>query len=481
MKKQIFTLFFLLLLSVCTLGCGREEPETATVPDTVVVETETVAEETPSPDEEMPVVEEPVSAENTTVEEPAETETVYPYWWELYDYNLDQELLAADGEIKNLSVQLGNNPDELYITWFSKSDSRGKVKFETDGLFSDISAKATTEPSISVPGYYRNSALIEGLESNTTYTYYVKNGKTTSPVYTYVTGDLESTDFTFTIAGDPEIGLGDPEVLPGHRSIWRVILNRMKSQIPESSFLLTMGDQIADPASATHYDYFLDNSVLYSTPLMPVMGNHDVGTGFFGDHFSLPNVNAIGTSEGRDGNYWFTKGNALFMVLNNLSATHSTDHERFVEETIAQNPDAKWRVIISHYSPISMVEKYQGAAESVRASYAYMAELYDIDLFLGGHDHIYTRSYFINEHREPISTELAHEFHNPEYPIYVIFNSATNILLRHPDNAYPWAAVSVQNDIPQLSRAHVTENSFTITTYDADSWTVVDSFTIYKD
>lgn len=480
MKKQMITyLSFLLLFSFCTLGCGKDEPETVTPPDTVVVETEPAAEEIPVPEETTPPADTPV--EIPVAENSADTETVFPYWWELYDYNLDQELLAADGDIKNLSVQLGNNPDELYLTWFSKSNSRGKVKFESDGLFGHITAKATTEPSISVPGYYRNSALIKGLKSNTSYTYYVKNGRSVSPAYTYVTGDLHSTDFTFTIAGDPEIGLGDPDALSSHRSIWRVILNRMKSQIPESSFLLTMGDQIADPASSIHYDYFLDNSVLYSTPLMPVMGNHDVGTGFFGDHFSLPNVSTIGTSEGRDGNYWFKKGNALFMVLNNLSATHSDDHERFVGETITQNPDAKWKIIISHYSPVSMVEKYQGAAESIRASYAYMAELYDIDLFLGGHDHIYTRSYFIDQNRTPVSTEPANEFHNPEYPIYVVFNSATNILLRHPDQDYPWSAISVQNDIPQLSRAHVTDNSFTITTYDADSWTIVDNFTIYKD
>lgn len=470
MKKQlIIRLSLLLLLSSCIWGCGKEEPESSTVPDTVVVEPE------PSPESIVPE-EEPPAAEESVSED-----TVYPYWWELHDYNLDQEVLAADGEIKNLSIQLGNEPDELYITWFSKSSSKGKVKFHKEGFLNDITAKATTEPSISVPGYYRNSALIKGLSSNTTYTYYVKNGDSVSPTYTYVTGDLYSTDFTFTIAGDPEIGLGDADVLDSHRSIWRVVLNRMKSQIPESSFLLAMGDQVADPGSSIHYDYFLDNSVLYSTPLMPVMGNHDAGTGFFGDHFSLPNVNAVGTSEGRDGNYWFTKGNALFMVLNNLSATHSDDHERFVSETIAQNPDAKWRVIISHYSPVSMVEKYQGAAESVRASYAYMAELYDIDLFLGGHDHVYTRSYFIDQNRTPISTEFANEFYNPEYPIYVVFNSATNVLLRQPDQDYPWSAISVQNEVPQLSRAHVTENSFTITTYDADSWTVVDSFTIYKD
>lgn len=452
-KRQNRFYTFLLLLAISLSGCGNREPQipTDTVVDSVIDEAEDQASQT------------------------------VPYWWELHDYNLDQEVLAEDGEIKNLSIQLGNEPDQLYVTWFSKSASRGKVRFHTDGLFNDITAKATTEASISVPGYYRNSALISGLKSNTSYIYCVKNGRSTSPNYTYTTADLDSDNFTFTIAGDPEIGLGDPEVLPGHRSVWRVMLNRMKSQIPESSFLLTMGDQVADPASGTHYDYFLDNSVLYSTPLMPVSGNHDVGTGFFGDHFSLPNLNTIGTSNGRDGNYWFTKGNVLFMVLNNPSPTHSTEHEYFVEETIAQNPDAKWRILISHYSPASMVEKYQGAAESVKASYAYMAKVYDIDLFLGGHDHIYTRSYLMDENFQPVTTNIETEFYNPEYPIYVIFNGSTDALLRQPDSDYPWAAVCVQNDVPQLTRADVTDHSFTLTTYDADSWTVIDSFTVYKD
>lgn len=482
MKKHFIVLLALFcLFSVSIFGCGKEEAEPVTVPETVVEESVSEEEPVSEPIEEIPIEEES-NEEDDNEEKEAEEENLYPYWWELYDYNADQQVLAQDGEFKNLTVQPGNNPDELYVTWFSKSSSRGKVFFKTDGLFSDISAKATTEGSISVPGYYRNSALITGLESNTTYTYYLTNGNSQSPTYTYQTGDLYSTEFTFTIAGDPEIGLGDPDVLPGHRSIWRVVLNRMKSQIPESSFIITTGDQVADPASSVHYDYFLDNSVLYSTPLVPVVGNHDVGTGYFGDHFSLPNQSALGTSQGRDGDYWFVKGNVLFMVINTLTVMEKDIHEQFVAEAIAANPDAKWRVIVSHYSPVTMVERYQGVREDIRYTFAYMAETFDIDLFLSGHDHIYTRSYFLDIDGDPLpDQEVEYEFHNPEDAIYMIFNGATNALLRTPDEDYPWSAVSVQNDVPQLSKAHVTENSFTITTYDADSWQEVDSFTIYKD
>ena len=79
-----------------------------------------------------------------------------------------------------------------------------------------------------------------------------------------------------------------------------------------------------------------------------------------------------------------------------------------------------------------------------------------------------------------VTEDIVNEFHNPEEPLYVVFNGATDALLREPED-YPWAAVSVQNGVPQLSEVHVTDDSLTVTTHDADSWATVDSFTIYKD
>ena len=483
MKKQLMTMFsVLLILSLGIWGCGKDETELITIPETVVEEVS--AEDVPTSEA---IVEE--SAGEETGEDAAEEtedeedEQEYPYWWELYDYNLNQEVLAADGEFKNLTIQPGDEPNQIRITWFSKSSSRGKVKFEPEdgSFFSNLSAKATTEASISVPGYYRNCALIDGLESNTVYYYTLQNGSSESPVYKYKTKDLYSTDFTFTIAGDPEIGLGDEEVLSGQRSIWRVVLNRMKAQIPDSEFIITTGDQVADPASSVLYDYFLDNSVLYSTPLVPLVGNHDSGTGYFGDHFSLPNMSSIGQESGRDGDYWFVKGNALFMVLNSMCPQPTEVHEEFISQAIAANPDAKWRIVVSHYSPVTTVERYQGIREEIKEVYHYMGEVFDIDLFIGGHDHVYTRGYFIDEDGYPLpDQDVEYEFYNPEDPVFVVFNGATDALLREPEE-YPWAAVCVQNGIPQLTEVHVTESSINVVTHDADSWEAIDNFTIYKD
>ena len=113
MKKNVVILWTVLIVCILGIaGCGKDPAESVTVPDTVVEE---AVNETPSVSE--PITEEPAEESDTE-------EVIYPYWSELHDYNLDQPVLEADGDIKNLSIQLGNKADELYITWFSKSGSR---------------------------------------------------------------------------------------------------------------------------------------------------------------------------------------------------------------------------------------------------------------------------------------------------------------------------------------------------------------------
>ena len=129
MKRQITILFMtLLMLSFFAFGCSIEEATPITVPDIAVEETP-VEKPLSEPVPETPVIEETSEAENDTEEKPE-----YPYWWELHDFNADQEILTQDGEIKNLTLQPGNQPDELYVTWFSRSSSQGKVTFHSDKI-----------------------------------------------------------------------------------------------------------------------------------------------------------------------------------------------------------------------------------------------------------------------------------------------------------------------------------------------------------
>lgn len=415
-------------------------------------------------------------------EKPEEGFTEAADWNETHDYNADQEVLSADGAIKNLSIQFGNTPEELHLTWFSKSSTPGSVTFTSeDGK--KLMNRVTTKPSISVPGYHQNRAVISGLEANTYYSYRVANGSDASPVYSYHTNDPYAKEFSFTIVSDQELGIGDEEdnALQNQSNAWRLALNRMKERIPDSAFILSLGDQVGKSDEPVQYDHLLDKSVLYSTPFLPVVGNHDVGSGYWGDHFFAPNMSPIGTAQGNDGDYWFVRGDVLFMIINTNTVQEKDVHETFVAETIAKNPNAKWRVVASHYSPASNVEKYQTIRADILPTFNYIAEHNNIDLFLGAHDHAYTRSYFLDGDGDPVDAGegLRGEFHNPGRAMYVVFSTASGCLYRNPED-YPWTAISDQGYVPQISQAHVTENSFTISTYHADSWSLLDSFTIYK-
>lgn len=491
MKKRLFTIIVLSsALSFSVLGCTKKEADSATVPaETVTTTPEKHATKKPAePAKEQPVTDanipEPIDREGIAVDfhKPEESFPESSDWNETHDYNADQEVLRSDGEIKNLTIQFGNVPEKLHLTWFSKSSAKGAVTFQTeDGK--KLVGSVVTQPSISVPGYHQNRAIISGLEPDTYYSYRVSNGNSSSPVYSYHTNDFLSNEFEFAIVSDQEIGIGDEEdnVLERHSNAWRLSLNRIKERLPKSSFILSLGDQVGISSEPMQYDALLDKSVLYSTPFLPVVGNHDVGTGSWGDHFFPPNSSPLGTAQGNDGDYWFIRGNVLFMIINTNTVQEKDIHETFVAETIAQHPDVKWRVVASHYSPASNVEKYQGTREDILPTFFYIAEHNNIDLFLGAHDHSYARSFFLDVDGDPIDAGegVRGEFSSPGKPLFVVFSTATGCLYRDPAD-YPWIAASDQGYVPQVSHAQVTENSFTISTYHADSWIQLDSFTIHK-
>ena len=103
----------------------------------------------------------------------------------------------------------------------------------------------------------------------------------------------------------------------------------------------------------------------------------------------------------KDGDYYFIRGNVLFIVLNSTTNQPVDIHEEYVPKVIAEHPDTRWRVIIQHYPAYSSVAKYQERMDSqLRYSLGYICEDNDIDLVITGHDSIYSRSAFTNRRCE---------------------------------------------------------------------------------
>jgi hypothetical protein len=79
------------------------------------------------------------------------------------------------------------------------------------------------------------------------------------------------------------------------------------------------------------------------------------------------------------------------MVLNTNIDDNST-HETFIEETIATNPDARWKVLVYHHSIFSSASHVDDVNDTRTALYPIIDEN-DIDVVFSGHDHFYARTY----------------------------------------------------------------------------------------
>jgi hypothetical protein len=70
------------------------------------------------------------------------------------------------------------------------------------------------------------------------------------------------------------------------------------------------------------------------------------------------------------------------------------EHRTFMEEAIAASPDAKWKIVMWHYSCYSAgMHSTDDELEVLRYKFTPVLEELDIDVVLMGHDHVYTRTF----------------------------------------------------------------------------------------
>ena len=381
--------------------------------------------------------------------------------------------------VRSLSVNVGRTEEEVNLTWFSPAEEAGQV-YWTTAEDTEFEKAVTFEASVSASevttGYYVNRATVTGLLPETEYLYRVGGGEAVSPAYPYTTPAFSDT-FRFAAVGDAQ--LGKPvEELNRQKSNWHRLLSKVMHHFPDAAFLVSLGDQVNDFDDGEEYSAFLDQGALYSLALAPVKGNHDVGGPQFSGHFTLPEQSELGTcDDDGDGDYWFTRGNALFLVLNTMDTAKWGEHKEFIASAVEANPDAKWRIVLSHFSPYNGYESYLENAQNLRPYFLEFTAEYDIDLVLCGHDHAYVRTHFIQEDGSFWEYESPAE--NPEGTMYVTLSSSSGSLYRRPTDQAE-AAVSKKRDTPEVTEVQVSPDSLKIITRNAETWGLTDEYEIRK-
>jgi hypothetical protein len=265
-----------------------------------------------------------------------------------------------------------------------------------------------------------------------------------------------------------------------------------------------MGDQIESYQSLSvndrEYTSYFAPLELLGIPVATICGNHDWFLGqYYGFHFNFPNQsNRYGSTNGNDGDYWFTYGSALFMMLNSNSASAAT-HEGFIDEAIRANPFAKWRIVCYHHGLFTNADHpFDADVVYRRAAYTSMFDKYDIDVAFGGHDHQYSRSHHIfngapvSNIKTKVGQDSSVTDFDPQGTVYFDLNSGSGSKFYDLNDKYIDTTTKIvtlpaqtakfwQNYEGSFSRVTIDMFHFSIVTYAvSDTKHPIDNYTIVK-
>ena len=388
-------------------------------------------------------------------------------------------------EQKALNLTVGKDETEMNLTWYANTSEIGTVEYakaSEDGEFpSEFTTVNATGNQSNDNGFYYNQATLTNLEENTKYVYRLVNNDTVSKTYEFTTEDFDGS-YNFILAGDPQIGASGNAT--NDTEGWKKTLQDSINKF-DPDFILSAGDQVNTASNESQYSGYLASEYLTNTPQANVVGNHDSSSNAYSQHFNLPNVSDKGaTTAGSD--YWYVYNNTLFMNINSNNMS-TAEHKAFMEEAIAANPDARWKVVSFHHSVYSVANHaVEGDILQRREELTPVFDELGIDVVLMGHDHVYVRSNIMKGMQVVTDTSNLQSVTDPDGVLYVTANSASGSKYYNikTDISTEFVAKMDQSKQRSISNIEVNENEFKITTYlyDAnnDDWAVLDTFAINK-
>ncbi len=389
---------------------------------------------------------------------------------------------SSSYSVKDLTFQYGSNETSMNFTWYFSSEAQTAqvqiaLKSAMTGDTFPVSAATTFDGTAAASGsFLSGKASVTGLTADTEYVYRVGDGTSFSEVYSFKTHDTAS--YSAILVGDPQIGSGG--YLNGMDG-WQDTVTEALTAYPNTSFIISAGDQVNTSTNEEEYDGFFSPEELTSMPLIPAVGNHD-NNALYSYHYNSPNESETYGTTSAGGDYWFTYGSTLYMVLNSNNQS-AASHDAFMQEAISAAGDGiTWTVVMFHHSIYSSAShSTDGDILSRRSDLYPVFDKYDIDVVLMGHDHCYTRTYIMKGGAAMTDDTQGSSVTNPDGTLYITANTGSGSKyydMKTADTAY--SAVHWQGYAPSYSAVEVTEDSFTITTYKVSDGSVIDTFTINK-
>lgn len=195
------------------------------------------------------------------------------------------------------------------------------------------------------------------------------------------------------VLGDLQVSSGDPAEL----GLLRDVLDRLESEAPGGGTVVQVGDLVDNGGRGEYWDQVHEHVLSdLELQLAGVVGNHEtygdpdydvVGgepAAVFSNMFALPRNGVLGESS-----YSFDRGDIHFSVLN--SNVRLDEQLAWLVEDVRAS-DAIWNVVVGHFSYYGGSHADDGGMDVARHKVTRTLEQLGVDLYVGGHDHVYKRS-----------------------------------------------------------------------------------------
>ncbi len=397
--------------------------------------------------------------------------------------NVAWELLWEKEYENGVILFPGSDNSEINVSWYHSEEAddaevRVSSAQDLDGY------KTYTAANVAAPdGDYSYKATVTGLEAGKTYFYQCISGNFKSDVYSFET-DENPNEFTAIYMTDIHISYAKDEI-KGEAAIKETagMLQKLTDEAMrkhDASIVLSTGDQ-ASEGREDEYKGLSSVLAFKQVPVATTIGNHDRKGIAYKSFKNMPNEQDNAMVESYIGsNYWFTKGNVLFLVMDSNNAS-GMDHRRFIKEAVKANPDVKWKVMMAHHDLYSgRLPNRESENALLRMIWGPLADEFGIDLVLLGHSHYYTVTNVIYNGKtvQPYAAEMV----NPEGTVYQVSGSITRP--RDDDDIglnEEWIGAWNTPDEQQIYNVlDFTEETLTVSAFYQGEDTAFNSYTIKK-
>ena len=384
---------------------------------------------------------------------------------------------AGSEAITDAVLQVGADPTARNLSWMSESSGGGEVRWapvselEDGKLPADAATAETTDSGLATDlKRHFNHASMTDLEPDTEYAYQVGNEENGfTEVQRFTTGDVGGDD-EFLVFGDPQVGAGGGE--PDDAAGWDRTLSSAAATADDPSFFYSLGDQVNSAGNQEQYAQYLAPEATRTIPQATTIGNHDVSSKAYEQHFNRPNVSQDHGGGGivtSGGDYWFIEDGVLFLNINSNSSDMDA-HAEFIDEVVAEHGDqARWTVLGFHHSIYSTATHWNDLdVKRLRKAIPPVAARNDIDLVVSGHDHIYNRTFLMDGEGKPVggSEAGAEEEKEGGQTLYLTLTSSSGSKFYDYVPGLEWEGKSVHNDVPAFTRVRVSDEALRATTYE---------------